>query len=102
MISSCQQFLNSKIYKPKLATHSSYKLFLQPWDSSHEVCLFHMVDFSLRCGLTHIAMPQTIYLKYELQSAKHFVSFYAYNISLLQQSLKHFQIIEFKNFQLLT
>ena len=64
-----------------------------------------MVDSSLRHGLTHIAMPKPIYLKFELQSAKHFVSLYAYNISLLQQSLNHFQnynTLEFKHFQLLT
>ena len=64
-----------------------------------------MVDSILRHGLTDIAMPKTIYLQSELQSAKHFVSLYAYNISLLQQSLKHFQNYntpEFKHFQLLT
>ena len=64
-----------------------------------------MVDSILHHGLTHIAMPKTIYLQSELQSAKHFVSLYAYNISLLQQSLKHFQnynTSEFKHFQLLT
>ena len=69
--------------------HTNY--FSQRRDSSHEVWLFHMVDFGLCHGLTHIAMPQTIYLKFELQSAKHFVSLHGYNISLLQQSLKHFQ-----------
>ena len=90
MISSYQQFLKSEIYKSKLTTHSAHKLFSQPWDSSHEVWLFHMVYFGLLHGLTHIAMPQTIYLKYELQSTKHFVSLDAYNFSLLQQSLKHF------------
>ena len=92
VISSCQQFLKSEIYNFKLTTHSAYKLFSQPGDSSHEVWLFHMVNFSLCHGLTHIAMPQPIYLKPELQSAKHLVSLDAYNLfPLLQQSLKHFQ-----------
>ena len=63
-----------------------------------------MVYSILRHGLTNISMPKTIYRQSELQSAKHFVSLYAYNISLLQQSLKHFQNYntpEFKRFQLL-
>ena len=101
MISNYQQILKSEIYKSKLTIHSAHKLFLQPWDSSHEVWFFHMVDSILRHGLNHIAMPKTIYLQSELQSAKHFVSLYAYNISLLQQSLKHFQNYntpEFKHF----
>ena len=105
MISNYQQILNSKIYKSKLTIRSAHKLVLQPWEYAHEVWFFHMVDSILHHGLTHIAMPKTIYLQSELKSAKHFVSLYAYNISLLQQSLKHFQNYktpEFKHFHLLT
>ena len=70
--------------------HTNY--FSQPRESSHEVWLFHMVDSILVHGLTHISMPQTIYLKPELQSSKHLVSLDAYNLfSLLEQSLKHFK-----------
>ena len=92
VISCCQQFLKSKIHKFKFTTHYAYKLLSQPWDSSHEVWLFHMVDSGLCHGLTLIAMLQTIFLKLELQSAKHLVSLDVYNLfPLLQQSLKHFQ-----------
>ena len=37
-----------------------------------------MVDSGICHGLTHFAMPQTIYLKPELQSAEHIVSLDAY------------------------
>ena len=90
VFSSCQQFLKFEIYKFKLTTHSAYIIFSQPWES-HEVWLFHMVDSGLCHGLTHLPMPRTIYLKSELQSSKHLVILDAYNFSLLQQSLKHFQ-----------
>ena len=79
VISSCQQFIKSETHNSNLTTHHAYKLFSQPWDSSHKVWLFHMVDFGLFHGLTHLAMPQTIYLKPKLQSAKHLVSLDAYN-----------------------
>ena len=39
-----------------------------------------MVDSDLCYGLTHISMPQAIYLKPELQSAKHLVSLDAYKL----------------------
>ena len=101
VISSYQQFLKSEIYKFKLTTHSTYKLFSQPWDSSHEVWLFHMVDFSLCHGLTQISMPQTIYLKPEPQSAKHLVSLDAYNFFIVATITEEFpEFIKFKHFQL--
>ena len=39
-----------------------------------------MVDYGLFHGLTLIAMLQIVYLKPELQSAKHLVSLDAYNL----------------------
>ena len=99
VISSCQQFLKSEIYKFKLTTHSAYKLFSQPWES-HEVWLFDMVDSGLCHGLTHFAMPQTIYLKSELQSATHLVSLDAYNFfHCCNNHWRIFRNIEFKYFQ---
>ena len=47
---------------------------------THKVWLFHMVDSGLCHGLILIAMIQTIYLKPEIQSAKHLVSLDAYNL----------------------
>ena len=79
VISSCQQFLKSKIHKIKFTTHYAYKLLSQPWDSSHKFWIFHMVDSILFHGLIHFSISQTIYLKPELQSAKHLVSLDAYN-----------------------
>ena len=102
VISSCQQFLKSEIYNFKLTIHSAYKLCSQPWDSSHEVWFFHMVYSGLCHGLTHFAMPQTIYLKPEPQSAKHLVSLDAYNFFIATISTKAFsEFIKFKYFQLL-
>ena len=98
MISSCQQFLKYEIYKFKLTIHSAYKLFSQPWES-HEVWLFHMVYSSLCHGLTNFSMPQTIYLKSELQSTKHLVSLDAYNFfHCCNNHWSIFRIIEFKYF----
>ena len=103
VISSCQQFLKSEIYKFKLTTLSAYKLFSQPWDSSHEVWLFHMVYFGLCHGLILIAMIQTIYLKPELQSAKHLVSLDAYNLFIAATITEAFsEFIKFKYFQMLS
>ena len=90
VISSCQQFLKLEIYKSKLTTHSAYKLFSQPRDSSHEVWLFHMVDSGICHGLTLIFMLQTIYLKPKLQSAKHLVSLDAYNFFIVTTITKAF------------
>ena len=96
VISSCQQFLTFEIYKFKLTTHSSYKLFSQPWDSSHE---FWLLDFGLCHGITLIAMPQTIYLKPELQSAKHLVSLDASNLFIAATITEAFsEFIKFKYF----
>ena len=91
VISSCQQFLKSEIYKFKFTTHYAYKLLSQPWDSSHEVWLFHMVDSGLCHGLTHFAMPQTIYLKLEPQSAKQLVSLDAYKFFIAATITEAFQ-----------
>ena len=99
--SSCQQFLKSEIYNFKLTTHSAYRLFSQPWES-HEVWLFQMVDSNLCHGLTHFSMPQTIYLKPELQSSKHLVSLDGYNFFIVATITEAFsEIIKFKHFQLL-
>ena len=74
MISSCQQFLKSKIYKFKLTTHSTYKLFSQPWGLD----LSHGRFRSLSWYYPFCHAP-TIYLKSELQSTTHLVSLDAYN-----------------------
>ena len=61
-----------------------------------------MVDSSICHGLTRFAMPQTIYLKPELQSAKHLVSLDAYNFfHCCNNHWSIFRIIKFKYFQLL-
>ena len=49
---SCQQFLKSKIHNSNLTTYYAYQLFLQPWDFSHKVWIFHMVDSGIGQGLT--------------------------------------------------
>ena len=74
-----RNFSNPKFTNSNLTTHYAYKLLSLPWDSFHEVWLFHMVDSGLCHGLTHFSISQTIYLKPELQSAKHLVSLDAYN-----------------------
>ena len=57
-----------------------------------------MVDYGLCHGLTQIAMPQAIYLKPKLQSAKHLVSLDAYNFFHCYNN--HWSIfIKFKHFQ---
>ena len=102
VISSCQQFLKSEIHKFKFTTHYAYKLLSQWWDSSHEVWLFHMVDSGLCHGLTHISMPQAIYLKPELQSAKHLVSLDAYKFfHCCNTHWSIFRIYKIQTFQLL-
>ena len=99
VISSCQQFLKSKIHNSNLTTHYAYKLFSHPWDSSHKVWLFHMVYFGIFHGLTLIAMLQTIYLKPELQLAKHLVSLDAYNLFIVVTITEAFsEFIKFKYF----
>ena len=91
-----------KFTNSNLTTHYAYKLYSQPWDSSHNVWLFHVVYFGLCHGLTQISMPQTIYLKPELQSAKHLVSLDAYNFFIVATITEAFsEFIKFKYFQLL-
>ena len=61
-----------------------------------------MVDSGICHGLTLIAMLQTIYLKPELQSAKHLVSLDAYNFFIAATITEAFlEFIKFKYFQLL-
>ena len=56
-----------------------------------------MGDSSLCHGLTHIAMPQAIYLKPEPQLAKHLVSLDAYNIFIAATITEAFsEFIKFK------
>ena len=61
-----------------------------------------MVDSDICHGLTPIAMIQTIYLKPEIQSAKHLVSLDAYNLFIAATIIEAFsEFIKFKYFQLL-
>ena len=102
VISSCQQFLKSEIYNFKLTIHLAYKLCSEPWDSSQEVWLFHIVYSGLCHGITHFSMPQTIYLKPEPQSTKHLVSLDAYKFFIAATITEAFSgFIKFKHFQLL-
>ena len=85
-----------------MTIHSAHRLFLRPRDFSHEVWLFHMVDSGLCHGLTHFAISQIIYLKPELQSAKHLVSLDAYKLFIAATITEAFsEFTKFEYFQLL-